>query len=63
MVKSLQETTPEQLIVKFDVPVFEFPSINTLSALVGADAPEAPPLVVDQFVVDEVLQVPVPPTQ
>jgi hypothetical protein len=35
----------------------------TLSAAVGTDAPAAPPDVADQFVVDEVFQVPVPPRQ
>jgi hypothetical protein len=33
------------------------------SAAVGTEAPDAPPLVVDQLVVDEAFHVPVPPTQ
>jgi hypothetical protein len=33
------------------------------SAVVGTEAPDAPPLVVDQLVVDEASHVPVPPTQ
>jgi hypothetical protein len=41
----------------------EFASKNTLSAFVGADAPDAPPEEVDQLVVDTESQVPVPPTQ
>jgi hypothetical protein len=34
-----------------------------LSAVVGADAPPAPPDVADQFVVELLFQVPDPPTQ
>jgi hypothetical protein len=37
--------------------------IITASAAVGTDAPPGPPDVVDQLVVDEVFQVPVPPRQ
>jgi hypothetical protein len=33
------------------------------SAAVGTEAPDAPPLVADQFVVDVASHVPVPPTQ
>jgi hypothetical protein len=33
------------------------------SAAVGTEAPDAPPLVADQFVVDDAFHVPVPPTQ
>jgi hypothetical protein len=45
--------------VKCAVP--EFVSNITLSALVGTEAPEAPPDVADHFAV--LLQVPLPPTQ
>jgi len=37
--------------------------MKTLSALVGTDAPPAPPLAADQLVVFVASQVPVPPTQ
>jgi hypothetical protein len=38
-------------------------SKKTLSATVGTEAPPPPPEVADQLVVDDVFQVPVPPTQ
>jgi hypothetical protein len=44
-----------------EVPEFE--SKIVVSAAFGALAPEAPPLEVDQFAVDELSQVPSPPTQ
>jgi len=49
--------------VKSLVPEFELLSKNTLSAVVGADAPEAPPLVADQLAVLVEFHVPEPPTQ
>jgi hypothetical protein len=45
------------------VPPPEFPSNMAASATPGADAPEAPPDVADQFVVLALSHVPVPPTQ
>jgi hypothetical protein len=45
------------------VPVPELASKITASAAVGAEAPPAPPDVVDQFVVVVVSQVPAPPRQ
>jgi hypothetical protein len=45
------------------VPVPEFESNVTASDVVGADAPEAPPDVADQFAVLDAFHVPVPPTQ
>jgi hypothetical protein len=48
--------------VSVTVPEPEAASKNTSSALVGAEAPLAPPLVADQLVV-VVVHVPVPPTQ
>jgi hypothetical protein len=45
------------------VPVPEAALKNTLSAVVGTEAPEPPPDVADQLVVEEVFHVPVPPTQ
>jgi hypothetical protein len=45
------------------VPVPEFASNIAVSAATGADAPAAPPDVVDQFAVLAASQVPVPPTQ
>ena len=53
-VQSLKFNVPVTLIVK---PVVV--SKNTLSALVGTEAPDAPPVVADQLVV--LLQAPVPP--
>jgi hypothetical protein len=44
-------------------PEPEFASKIAASALVGAEAPAAPPVLVDQFVVLAVSQVPEPPTQ
>lgn len=41
----------------------EFASNVAVSALVGAEAPDAPPVVADQFAVLELSQVPEPPTQ
>jgi hypothetical protein len=49
--------------VNVTVPVPERLSNITSSAIVGTDAPPAPPEVADQFVVDVVFQVPVPPRQ
>jgi hypothetical protein len=49
--------------VKSFVPVLELASKMTASAVVGADAPEAPPEEADQFVVPVAAQVPDPPTQ
>lgn len=49
--------------VKSFVPVLELASKIALSEVVGADAPDDPPDDVDQCVVDELSQVPVPPTQ
>lgn len=51
------------LAVIVAVPVPEFPSKNTASVDVGAEAPEEPPEVADQFAVLTPSQVPVPPTQ
>jgi hypothetical protein len=45
------------------VPVPEFASNKATSAAPGADAPEAPPVVVDQLAVLVVSHVPEPPTQ
>jgi len=45
------------------IPEPDSESINTVSAVVGTDAPPAPPEVVDQFVVFDPSQVPDPPTQ
>jgi hypothetical protein len=45
------------------VPVFELASKKTSSTEVGAVAPLAPPEEADQLVVDELVHVPVPPTQ
>jgi hypothetical protein len=45
------------------VPEPELASKKTASALVGAEAPDAPPVVADQLAVLEASQVPVPPTQ
>jgi len=45
------------------VPTFELASKYTSSEVVGAEAPLAPPELVDQLVVDELVQLPVPPTQ
>jgi hypothetical protein len=45
------------------VPVPELALKNTLSAVVGTDAPPPPPEVADQLVVVVVSHVPVPPTQ
>lgn len=49
--------------VKSLVPVFELASKMTASAVVGADAPDAPPEEADQLVVPVDAQVPEPPTQ
>jgi hypothetical protein len=49
--------------VVVQVPVPEPLSKNTLSAATGADAPDAPPEVADQFAVDTPSHVPDPPTQ
>jgi hypothetical protein len=49
--------------VSVTVPVPERASNITSSAIVGTDAPPAPPEVADQFVVDVVVQEPVPPRQ
>jgi hypothetical protein len=49
-----------------DVDIFGLPdkvSTITASAMVGTEAPPAPPLDVDQFVVLDASQVPLPPTQ
>jgi len=45
------------------VPVPELALKNTLSAMVGTEAPPPPPEVADQLVVVVVSHVPVPPTQ
>lgn len=60
----LRQMAPVLVVtVKEPVPTFELASKNTSSALVGADAPLAPPELDDQLVVDELFQLPVPPTQ
>jgi hypothetical protein len=45
------------------VPVPQLALNSAASAAPGAEAPDAPPEVVDQFAVEVVFQVPVPPTQ
>lgn len=45
------------------VPAPLLPSKNTLSVVFGTDAPEEPPEVADQCVVDDVSHVHVPQTQ
>lgn len=54
------DTAPAAVVM---VPEPEFPSTNTASADVGADAPAAPPDVDDQFAVELESHVPDPPTQ
>lgn len=49
--------------VSVTVPVPEAALKNTLSEVVGTEAPEAPPEEADQLVVEEVFHVPAPPTQ
>ena len=49
--------------VSVTVPDPEEPSKNTSSTMVGTLAPLAPPVVALQLVVDDVFQVPAPPTQ
>jgi len=55
-----EQTAPLAVV---HVPVPDALSKNTASALVGADAPLAPPDAVDQLAVELASQVPVPPTQ
>jgi len=54
---------PLIVTVNDPVPTFELTLKNTSSDVVGTDAPDEPPDEVDQLVVLEELQVPVPPTQ
>jgi hypothetical protein len=61
MVRLLTDTLAPRVTTKNGDP--ELLSKNTLSAEVGADAPAAPPLVADQFVVEVVFHVPALPTQ
>lgn len=49
--------------VRVTVPVPEAALKKTSSVAVGTEAPEEPPEVADQLVVEEVFHVPVPPTQ
>jgi hypothetical protein len=51
---------PEEIVT---VPPPELALKKTSSAVVGTDAPPAPPDVADQLVVEEAFHVPVPPTQ
>lgn len=60
-VKFAQDTEPLN-VTTYDA-ADDAESKITLSTDVGADAPLAPPDVADQFMVLEVFQVPVPPTQ
>jgi hypothetical protein len=53
----------ETVAPRVTVPAPEFASKLATSAAPGADAPEAPPVVVDQLAVLVVSQVPEPPTQ
>jgi hypothetical protein len=59
VVKDKQTNAPVSVIVGEP----EALSIITASAAVGTEAPLEPPEAVDQLVVDDVFQVPVPPTQ
>jgi len=59
VVSDLQTNAPVNVIVGEP----ELPLTKTSSAAVGTDAPLEPPEVADQFVVDDVFQVPLPPTQ
>jgi hypothetical protein len=61
--KLRQLAVPGIVTVKIVVPTLELASKITSSAEVGAEAPPAPPLVVDQFVVVVVSHVPDPKTQ
>ena len=56
----LLHAAPEATVI---VPFPEAESTMTLSDDVGAEAPEPPPVVVDQCVVEDASHVPDPPTQ
>jgi hypothetical protein len=62
-VVKVAHTAEEQVIEYEDAPGPLFALIITSSALVGTEAPPAPPEVADQFVVLVEFQVPEPPTQ
>jgi len=57
----LDEAAVDATVTVAAVPELE--SKVAVSAVVGADAPDAPPVVADQFAVLELSQVPEPPTQ
>ena len=61
IVMSAQDAAP--VIVTVYAVAFDRELKKTLSAVVGADAPPAPPEEADQFVVVVASHVPVPPTQ
>jgi hypothetical protein len=58
---TLMTSTLEPSVTVYPFP--EFASKIAISAAPGAEAPAAPPVVVDQFAVLVVSQVPAPPTQ
>jgi len=62
-VRFIQLTEDPSVTVNDPVPTFELALKNTLSAVVGAEAPAAPPSVALQLPVLVVFHVPSPPTQ